>query len=282
MAYAPAALAVGAARLALPYGLFSVVSVAEASAERWQNGVEWEQDTCEPAGGYGLPDCDPATPTPGFPKALDANGPGVGEATPFGVFGHFTCSPAGWNFDVAQARATDHLLQREEARVEHALWTGDLGNTPNFTTAVKLALGTGARQFSGLAELERRLASDYGSLGVIHMDRGTALAGFAVHVLHHAGTRLETVLGTPVVAGAGYDGSDPTTPGDDPVPGQPWVVGTPAIFGYRSDVFTSSNRPGDLLDRSTNDLYAIAERTYLLGWDQCWDGGAYAAQLDFT
>ena len=62
-------------------------------------------------------------------------------------------------------------------------------------------------------------------------------------------------LDTPVVAGAGYP--------DDA------IVGSPALFGYRGDIFTSSNRPGDLLDREDNTLYAIAEREYVIGFDPC-------------
>src|SRR5699024_3125298 len=94
--------------------------------------------------------------------------------------------------------------------------------------------------------------------------------------------RLETRLGTPVVAGTGYAGDT--------------VIGSPRVFGYRSEVFTSSNNAGDLLDRSTNDLYAVAERRYVLGFDPCgvgivqlagdWDSGGSAggsgADLEFN
>jgi hypothetical protein len=49
----------------------------------------------------------------------------------------------------------------------------------------------------------------------------------------------------------------------------PEIVGSPALFGYRSEVFNSSARPGDLLDRAQNNLYAVAERTYVIGFDPC-------------
>jgi hypothetical protein len=59
-----------------------------------------------------------------------------------------------------------------------------------------------------------------------------------------------------VVAGTGY-------------PDTETIKGTPPLFGYRGEVFTSSSRPGDLLDREFNWLHAIAERTYSLGFDPC-------------
>src|SRR5690606_40604811 len=40
-----------------------------------------------------------------------------------------------------------------------------------------------------------------------------------------------------------------------------------ALFGYRTEVFVPSGRAGDLMDRGRNDLYGIAERSYLIGLD---------------
>jgi hypothetical protein len=57
------------------------------------------------------------------------------------------------------------------------------------------------------------------------------------------------------------------------------VYATSGIFGYRSDVFTSSNRPGDLLDRNVNNLYAVAERQYLVGWDPAPSGAGSTSAL---
>src|SRR3546814_5926530 len=72
------------------------------------------------------------------------------------------------------------------------------------------------------------------------------------------------LLGTPVVAGAGYPCTHP-----DSVTAGSWIVATPALMLYRSEIFTATNRPGDLLDRGQNNLFGIAERRYLVGWDEC-------------
>src|SRR3546814_10690186 len=57
------------------------------------------------------------------------------------------------------------------------------------------------------------------------------------------------LLGTPVVAGAGYPCTHP-----DSVTAGSWIVATPALMLYRSEIFTATNRPGDLLDRGQNNL----------------------------
>lgn len=267
---APPAVVTGATRAPLPYGLFSVLSTREAgmTGDRWESGVTFEALTCEPVQGIGQPQCEPEE-TIGLPKSLDEAGNEVGDASPFTVYGHFSCAPVGWTSTTAGARAEAHLLAREEARVEQALWTGDLGNTPNLVTDATV-LGTGSLSWgTGIGALEAWLGTVYGSLGAIHVTRAAAVELLREGYVEVRNGRLETVLGTPVVAGAGYDGSGPTAAGA----GESWAYATPALFGYRSEVFTSSNRAGDLLDRGVNSLYAVAERTYLLGFDPCGHAG---------
>lgn len=274
MPVAPAALVVGATRQPLPFGLFSHVTPRPAG-DRWESGVTWETISCDPIGGLGSPDCldDGPGTVLGLPKTLTANGGTDGLATPFTVYGHFTCSPVGFTPAVAQDRAASHLAVREEARVEQALWTGDLGNAPAFDTApTDLTGATAVLVATALGLLEEHIASAYGSLGMIHLTRAAALAAIADDQVEVRANRLYTRLGTPVVAGAGYPGTGPA--GAAVTPGEAWAFVTPLLFGYRSEVFSSTAVPGDLLDRSTNDLHAVAERTYLMGFDPCGVGAA--------
>lgn len=257
VAIAPPQVVNGAARAPLPYGLFSILGF-RGGEERWENGVIFESLSCDPAGGIGNPDCDPETPTPGLPKDLDGGVLADGEASPFVVYGHHTCSPLGGNFARAQDLANQHLQVREEARVEQALWTGDLGNVPNLSGANGYAAPVNLGSlplWRAVSLLEQEIAKRYGSLGTIHMSRENASRLMKEGDLVRQGGRLFTAMGTPIAAGTGYTSER--------------IVATPALFGYRGDVFTSSNRPGDLLDRATNDLYAIAERQYLIGFDEC-------------
>lgn len=254
-AVAPRQVVDGVLRTPLPFGLFSVLGFRGDDAGHWQNGVRFEGLTCEGLGGIGAPDCDPEL-VQGLPKELDGGmGPG-GSGSPFTVYGHYQCSPIGRSFADAQALADQHLFSREEARVEEAFWTGNLGNVPNLSGAngftAPVDLGT-REPHAAVALLEQEIAKRYGSQGVIHMSRENATL-LDKH-LRVQGGRLFTALGTPVVAGTGYESDR--------------IVATPAMLGYRSEPFASSNRPGDLLDRANNNLFAITERTYLVAFDEC-------------
>ena len=254
------------------------VSVAGAAGGPWAvtfegtlSGLPVATMTATPTGGTGtvtVAVVSTGESTLGLPKSLEPNGGDFGDASPLYVYGHYNCSPIGTSFEMAAERARQHLLVREEARVEQALWTGDLGNVPNFAAANGYPAledaGTFAEADAWLAvsALEQAIATGYGSLGVLHMSREVATWLTDRGQLRASGSRLVTPLGTPVVAGTGY-GSDK-------------IVATGALFGYRGEVFTSSDTPGDLLDRRNNNLYAIAERAYVLGFDPC---GAAVATL---
>jgi hypothetical protein len=256
---APAALVAAPPRVALPFGLDSIL--AWRSGDRFESGVRWSSDPCGFALGRGGPGCiiegDASTNIVGLPKELD-NAPGIGEATPFAVYGTYACLLTGYSLSEAQDFANRHLTYGEIARAEQALWTGDLGSIPNFSGAngfpAPVSAGAHDTAKAALASVEYGIAREYSALGVIHMSRrtGSLLAGD----FDQRGGRLYTQIGTPVVLGTGY-------------PDTQEIIGSPALFGYRGEVITSSARPGDLLDRTNNTLYAIAEREYLIGMDPC-------------
>lgn len=260
----------GIARQPLPYGLFSVLVPRATADGHWQNGVQWETLTCAPASGVGQP-CPPeGEEQTGLPKNLDTGAGELGEADAFTIYGSYSCTPVGHTLDYAQDRAEEHLQTREEARVEQAIWTGDLDNVGFAEGAVQVAAGVSLVR--AVAALEQWLAENYGSQGVIHMTREAATVATAAQVLVVKGSALTTVLGTPVVAGGGYPGTGPA--GQDPADGSTYLYATPALLGYRSEVFPGSDPVSAGFARDTNDLTAVAERTYVVGWDPC--GSAYA------
>lgn len=257
---APAALVAAPPRIPAPFGLDSVL--AWRQGDRWESGVRWSVDVCGPALGRGGPECfldDPEGEVIGLPKDFSEGTPGIGEASPFAVYGTYECNPVGYTLSEAQDFADRHLFSGEVARVEQALWTGDLGNIPNFSGAngydAPISAGSHDTAVAALAAVEQNLSMVSTSLGMIHMSRRTASL-LAKHLDKRGGRLYTRGLDTPVVAGVGY-------------PDEPSIVGTPALFGYRGEVLTSSGRPGDLLDRANNTLYAISERTYLIGMDPC-------------
>jgi hypothetical protein len=265
-------LVAGAPRLPVPYGLFSQAPPKENPGERWESGVVVETLGCNrDVGGLAEPGCPPTTGT----HKTFVKGQGSYEASPFTIYGYFLCSPVGYGDGQAQLRAEQHLLAREEQRVEKAFWTGDLSSKQNLSTITDTAPSAAAQTAGvGLGSLEAELADKYGSLGVIHMTRAAALLLIAAELLVVKAGKIFTQTGTPVIAGSGYTGDGPA--GVKPAAGNTWAYITAPLIAYRSEIFTSSNRDGDLFDKQKNDLFTIAERNYLVGYDPC---GAAAALL---
>jgi hypothetical protein len=257
--FTPHATVQGAPRTQLPFGLFSVLDFRPEDSARWQGGgVTWEFFESTNLGLIGQVQA-PQSGTFGLPKKLrevseDATPEYLGKNEAFTVYSPYVVTPVGWSLDEAQARASEVLSSFEQEKVEEAFWTGETGLTQSLSKDLT-ELGSFGLDDSGdaIGALEDFLASTYGSQGVIHMSRRQAIRLLDKGVLSASGPRLTTVLGTPVIAGGGY------------LTGK--IRATPALFGYRSEVFTSSNTRGDLLDKGTNDLYSIAERTYLIGFD---------------
>ena len=252
--FAPARLVKGAARLSLPYGLFSVLNFDTPTEPHWQaGGVTWEPLGQTGIDSVGHPDDTDGSPSMGVPKNFDMSAPGpFPTATPFSVYGHQKMTPVAWDQASAEEKALEHLRAFEELQVESNLWYGSADNTPNLTDGIT-AVGSPTDPAEAVWLLEDFLAETYGSKGVIHIARSLASELIADKVLETKGSLLQTVLGTPVIASGSY----PKT----------HVRATPALFGFRSEVFTSSQPGSPLLDVRNNDLYAIAERTYLIGFD---------------
>ncbi len=262
---APLGLVANLPRVALPYGLFSVLSLRPDS-DRWQSGVTWESITNDDVESLGAAAPHSVDPSNGVPI--------TGEATPFTVYGMFQASPAAYSPQDAQAKALEHLLAREEQKVEALLWSGAESNEPSLAAATTTVVTAGTDAAASLAALENTVAVQHGNLGVFHMTRGTALQLLGQQLLTVRGGGLYTQVGTPVVAGGGYPGTGPVTdPATDDADATGWVYATPPLFGYRSEPFPSSAVPGDLLDTRNNDLFSVVERTYVVGFDPC---GVYA------
>lgn len=240
----------GPARTPAPYGLFSVVDFREDGTRRWENGgVTWASfDGTELLGVVGAVQADDTLP--GTPKTFESS-TDQEEAGVFTVYGQQKVTPIAWSQEDASTRARAILTSLEERTVETVLAGTIAGLAQTLSDAP--VIGSDSDMLEVVAILEDWLADHYGSRGVLHMNRGNALRGIAAKALETRGRGLYTRLGTPVVAGQGYP--------DDA------AYATSALLGYRSDVFENTGRPYDLLDKGTNDLYAIAERTYSLGFE---------------
>ena len=269
----------------LPHGLLSVAQLVPATDPHWQNGVTWKSrclvdmgaatyDECIAVTGSGGPPPQPSTKT----DNVDITFRG---ATPFTPYVRFDCAPVG-NADAIKA-AEQALAQAEPWQVERAFWTGLVdGVTIAFPhlaadaeildaqgyvlqSAATLPVTGSVDPAVGLGLVEEALADCYDGVGVIHVPV-RALPTLDAHGLFRVqGPTLRTLNGNLVSAGAGYLGTSPA--GAETGAGQAWIYGTGTVFAYRSGVRVTGMP--DSLDRSTNTVEMIAERTYVLGWDCC-------------
>lgn len=255
MSVAPPALVAGPARPPLPFGLFSVLAPRDGSADRWQAGIQFEELGCPPAdtGIIGPYNCGDPSAIPGLPKDFDGNVDTV-EASEFTVYTSQVCSPIGNNLERSTEVANGRMVLFEERLVETALWA--ILQDVDIKTSI-LAADKKDEVLRKLAGLEQAASNAYGTQGVVHMPRETAMLGIGYRALEVRQNRLFTQLGTPVVAGSGYAHTTGTAA----------VFWTPQMVAYRSEVFNSTARPGDLLDRADNNLYGVAERTWVIAFD---------------
>lgn len=229
-----------------PFGLFSVAPAETPADEHWQAGVWWQSFGCSPATvTYG-----PCTVEDDVLPLADNVTCGYKGADAFTVFAKSTASAGGMTEAEKFGQARQLLIAGEQAAVEAALW-GSLIN------AVGVADGTAAADnlAEGVAMAEGLIAQAYGGTAVLHMSRYTATK--AHEVLRVNGSRLQTMLGSDVVAGGGYLPA-PTTASQATI-----IFATGALKIVRGPIIDL----GVHYDTEVNDISAVVERTYSVGWD---------------
>lgn len=235
---------------AVPFGLFSVLTF-RGNDDRWENGIQFPTGNNEPQVQESL-DCENPNGAVGYPIQTH---PGVdwSQFDPFSVTEDFTCSPVGYSTDDAERLAAESLQRREEFAVERYLWNqwtkGDNTAEPIETTGDGFDLDISSA--IGIAE-QAALAQYSGA--VIHLPRWM---GQVAKNLKTNGMRITTQGGIPVVLGSGYLGNEfPDTR----------IVVTSPMVAYRSQIEILGDTVQQF-DRGQNVLSAIAQRTYLVGWE---------------
>lgn len=277
MAFLPRVEVDGIDRTPAPYGLFSTFTFRPGGGRWAVGGVTFDTLPCAtPLESRGVA----CGPTPATPPDVSTDPCGYVDATPFIVFSNPTGgTPVG--VDHAE-RAEDVLLAGEEQIVERTLWEGLVGDdganpSPSFAdlTTGDVLGGSALAAGIGIAALEQRFTELTGSAGVLHVSRFLASYLLTEGVLTTSGTRLTTKLGTPVAAGAGYGHiNGPGSLPDATEYQTAWAVISSPVMAYRSEVTVYDN-----FDPAVNNAVANAERTYLLGFEQC---GLSAALITTT
>ncbi len=254
MAFAPAGSVEAPTYGQRKYGLFSSLSFRPEGDGRWQNGFLWEQ-ICGSVDIL-IPDCDEELQV-GFPKEPNTTTDYPESLPPFTVYGYHRCSPVDRDTDRANGLAALSLQRQEERPVEAGLWAAIADGLEVVTPTPAT---TDPSEVFG--HLEQVNDARYAGGGLILTSRRLAQWALDDGPLRHVtGSTIGSQLDTPAVAGNfptldAIGGSTPT--------GE-WVALIGPVVGYRSSIFYPGSRAGDLLNRGTNDMNAVAERTYAIG-----------------
>lgn len=244
------------------YGLNSVADVNSIDDPHLKNGAEWEPYDCEMAEGY-CPKCV----FPGDPKTYHGQGD-LKRARPFAVYGSFKCSGPGWTAEDMRTRARKNLELGEWRRIEREFIHSLQNANPVEPDTVNLTPATGPVSLAvGLATIEDWAGEHISCRATLHVPRGVAtlLAHNSLIPTNHTDRAMQTYVRTLIAAGGGYDNVGPDgTPAAD---GTAWLYITGTVRVWLGDV---SDVPGvqdssSHVDRSNNDLFAIAERSVVAG-----------------
>lgn len=241
------------------FGLYSVSNTPDPTG-RWELGVEWEPLAGERA------ELRASECVDDYTQDVEVRG---GETTlegvPFVVVGSYACYSASRPIEEAEERALLHLSAGEERAVEFAIATGVMGNEPSFQGADDLTPtpGTAVDLVTGIRLIERAHAIASGSIGAIHVPRFFgALADFD-GIVQRQGQHIETLLGSQIAFGAGYDLANIGPDGNEPDADQFFIYGTGRPTIRRGEVFTQPD-PNHYLNKDDNDVVILAQRTVLV------------------
>jgi hypothetical protein len=213
-----------------------------------------------------------------------------------------TCNTRGVSPDVFRQRAADLFAAVEAYGVEREFWTGEILNaggapsgTPSLVSEIPVPGATDATVFpaanavqtliEGVALLEAAIAAT-GRRGMIHMSPTafTHLVRSGTGVVSQARqnpAQLQTMLGTILVPGYGYqkaatvfEGSTPVAPVGHPLPTgtQEWMFATGLVQIRRGPEIEITPAPDQLdqaIDRVNNLLTYEVSRPYVWDWDAC-------------
>lgn len=240
---------------ARPYGLFDA-AVGPLSLPRIEaevGGIQYQPDAC----GFvhlWASECDPVTG-----KVFD-EGVDTVTADPFIVYASWLCGSIGYTPEEIRARLLVRMNLKEQSGVEARLWQGDAGNGIDGLFADAISLGTAGCPAEGVRMLEQALADNGVQGGIIHARSGMAAYLGRDHQLIPEVTPKVTNYGTALSLGQGYDGSGPA--GQAPTSTSEWMYATGRVVIWAGDLLDYPIR--EVLDRTTNQQYAILERPYMV------------------
>lgn len=250
------------------FGLESVIRWLPVDPKVFM-GVQFQTGRCDAARLTSALQCDPDESPFGVPKE-SARTFEIVTASPFAIYGEDECNPVGRSAEEAFARARRHLETGRGRALERAVQFGEAGNEPTLVNdATDITPAGGAVSLrDAIGRAEQYLAENYGGVGVLHMDRRTVAHAMTDGLIFVNGEQLQTVFGTLVAAGGGYDlavGPD-EDPSESPSVGH-WIYVTGAVFGWKSAVEDVPGTYSGSIDRGTNTQIVLAEQVFVVAWE---------------
>lgn len=254
-----------------PYGLFDVaLGPMEFPDRNLGGGVIYVPDTC--VDDYGIVDftCPPITGAKAF-SGIEFPVSGA----PFAVYTSYTCGSIGFSFEEVRDRLLTRMALHEQKAVEQRLWQGSTGNGGTIPGLFRNATNLGAAScVTEAVEMLEQVLADNGIVGgLIHARPGLSAHLAQAHLVERGqGRRRTTVTDTPYVFGQGYDGSGPT--GQAATTDVEWMYASGRVLVWQDS--TIEIPPiRQTMDRTTNQIYALAERVYAVAVE-C---GVWAVQV---
>lgn len=276
MTLIPGPLIPGPEPLRRRYGLLTAASgPMDLSPHGEGGGVRYEAVTCGEAFSYPIGCANDVVSAP--TKRLDGGDPLV-EALPFTVVASIECGSLGYTESEFDAKIRRRLANGEQGAVEQAFWTGntpagaDLGidNLQDSAVAVFPPDNTDIRGVvAGLEDYAYR-AEGYGSVAYIHAPVSVAAWAANAYLIIEDGPLKRTPFGSIWVFGGGYPGTGAN--GAFPFAGGAYMHITGQVNVWRAAEVTTYPMSATL-NRETNQMLLLAERTYAVGFD-CLNGRA--------
>lgn len=185
----------------------------------------------------------------------------------FAVYGGATCKSVGLDQQRMQEEIDRVFEAGESTAVEQAFMAQrfveatqlDMDSDPVWPEPTDVTPAAAVTPAQGVALLEGYMGSVYVGQPTLHLPITIAseilmtLGGLVV-----TGKKINTKLGSKVVAGAGYDFPNTGPDGTAAPDGEKWLYATGEIAVRRSDKVSLRE-----MAHSTNDVYVLAERAYV-------------------
>lgn len=185
------------------------------------------------------------------------------SGAPFSVVATYSCAAIGFSFEEAQQRIRTRMSLHEQRAVERRVWQGQSAAGLGAITGLfrgATDLGASSCPTDAVAKLEQALADNGIVGGLIHARPYMSAHLANSHLLERApGNRLTTMRGTPVCFGEGYDGTGPAGQAVTTTVEYMYATGRVLIW---QDAEVAIPPPGQVLNRSSNELNLLGEKVY--------------------